>query len=198
MGIKNTVESYGTIAKILHWGTAALFLAAYGSYYYRHWFTEEKTPENISALQVRLSIGVTIAVVVVLRVLWRIANRTPDLEPGTKLEHMAAHAGHYALYAIMIIMAITGYLGTGANTNYFFMFEIPQFQNTPIFEFVVNNTLDMTFEEFEKPIDFIHKDVFGAWIVWLLILGHILAALYHHFVKKDRTLKKMTNSKRIS
>ncbi len=117
MGIKNTVESYGTIAKILHWGTAALFLAAYGSYYYRHWFTEEKTPENFSAIQVHFSIGVTIAVVVVLRVLWRMANRTPDLEPGTKLEHMAAHAGHYALYAIMIIMPITGYLGTGANTN---------------------------------------------------------------------------------
>jgi cytochrome b561 len=84
------------------------------------------------------------------------------------------------------------------NTNYFFMFEIPQFQNTRIFEFVVNNTLGMTFEEFEKPIDFIHKDVLGAWIVWLLILGHILAALYHHFVKKDRTLNKMTNSKRNS
>ena len=47
-------------------------------------------------------------------------------------------------------------------------------------------------ETFENPIDFIHKEVLGAWLVWMLIAGHIMAALYHHFVRKDRTLKKMT------
>jgi len=93
---------------------------------------------------------------------------------------------------MMIIMPITGYIGTGANTDYFFMFEIPQFQDTPLFEFLFSNVPGMTFEEFEKPIDFIHKELLGAWVVWLLILGHILAALYHQYVKKDRTLYKMT------
>ena len=39
--------------------TAALFLASYISVYYRHWFTKEKTPENWTALQLHLSIGVT-------------------------------------------------------------------------------------------------------------------------------------------
>ena len=50
----------------------------------------------------------------------------------------------------------------------------------------------MTFEEFEEPLDFLQKDIGGAWLVWLLILGQVSAALYHHFVKKDRTLRKMT------
>lgn len=168
MSIKNTAENYGTIAKWFHWLTAALFLGAYISVYYLHWFTDEKTPERFSSLQVHLSIGVTIAVIVVLRMLWRFSNRMPNQEPGSKLEHLAAHAVHYALYAIMIIMPITGYMGTGGNVDYFFLFEIPKFESTQLFESLVNNGLGITFAEFEKPMDFIHKDLLGAWVTPLL------------------------------
>lgn len=184
MGLKNTADSYGTIAKWLHWITAILFLGAYMSVYYRQWFTVKDTPENWNALQLHLSIGVTIGVIVALRIIWRITNRLPDPEPGSKLEHMAARFGHYLLYAVMIIMPITGYLGTGVNTEYFFMFDITSFKS--YFD------SKEAFKAFEKPIDFVHKDIMGKWVVWLLILGHISAALYHQFVKKDRTMKKMT------
>jgi cytochrome b561 len=195
MNIKNTVDNYGTIAKWLHWVTAFLFLAAYVSFYYKHWFTEVKSPESFTVLQLHLSIGMSIAIIVALRIIWRIFNQLPEPEPGKKIEHIAAHIGHYALYAIMIIMPLTGYLGTGGNVNFFFLFEIPKFESTMLFQSVISNGLGMTFKEFEKPIDFIHKDLMGAWIVWLLILGHISAALYHHIVKKDRTLLKMTKGK---
>jgi cytochrome b561 len=53
--------------------------------------------------------------------------------------------------------------------------------------------MGLSFEEFEAPIDFIHKDIMGKWAVWILIAGHVMAAMYHHFVKKDRTLVKMTS-----
>lgn len=192
MGIKNSASSYGSIAKWLHWVTAALFVGSYISVYYRHWFTEEKTPENWTALQLHLSIGVTIAVVVTLRIIWRTVNRAPDLEPGTRLEHMGTHVGHYALYAIMITMPITGYLGTGANTEYFFMFDIPKFEDTQLFDALVSNGIVEVFKEFEKPLDFVHKNILGEWLAWILIVGHVSAALYHHFVKKDRTLRRMT------
>lgn len=196
MAYKNTAESYGLIAKCLHWITALLFLGSYISVYYRHWFTEAKTPENWTALQLHLSIGVSIAVIVVLRIIWRIMNRTPNPEPGSKLEHLAAHLGHYALYAIMIIMPITGYIGTGANTEFFFIFDIPKFEDTALFTSLVSDGLGLTFKEFEKPIDFIHKELLGEWLVWILIAGHVAAALYHHFIKKDQTLYKMTKSKK--
>ncbi len=195
MSIKNTANNYGVIAKWIHWVTAILFLGSYISVYYRHWFTEEKTPENWTALQLHLSIGFTIAVIVALRIIWRIANRVPDLEPGTRLEHLAAHLGHYSLYAIMIIMPITGYVGTSVNTEFFFMFDISKFEDTQLFVSLVSNGLGITFKEFEEPIDFIHKNILGAWLVWLLILGHVSAALYHQFVKKDRTLEKMAFDK---
>ena len=137
MFLKNTAHSYGTIAKWMHWLTALLFLVSYVSVYYRHWFTEEKTPENWNALQLHLSIGVTIGVLVMLRIVWKIMNRSPDPEPGTRLEHLAARMGHYALYAMMIVMPLTGYLGTGVNTEYFLLFDIPKFESTPLFEAVV-------------------------------------------------------------
>lgn len=163
--------------------------------YYRHWFTEAKTPENWTALQLHLSFGVTIGVIVVLRIIWKIMNRSPDPEPSTHLERIAAKLGHYALYAVMIIMPITGYLGTGVNTEYFFLFDITSFKETEYFIFNYSDV--MTFKEFEKPIDFIHKDIMCAWLVWIRILGHVSAALYHHFVKKDRTLRRMTGGSKV-
>ncbi len=191
MAIKNTAENYGVIAKSLHWLTAFLFLLPYCSVYYRHWFTEEKTPENWTALQLHLSIGISLAVVIILRVIWRNLNRAPEAEPGTRLEHLAAHVGHYILYAMMIVMPLTGYIGTGVNTEFFFLFDIPKFENTIVFQTLITDGMGLSFKEFERPIDFFHKEIMGSWIVWLLILGHVSAAMYHHHIKRDRTLLKM-------
>jgi cytochrome b561 len=191
MPLKNTAQSYGSIAKWFHWTTAGLFLASYMAVYYRHWFTEEKTPENWTALQLHLSIGVTIAVIVVLRILWKVLNQSPALEPGTRLQHLAAKSGHYAHYAVIIVMPLTGYIETGVNTEYFFLFDIPKFESTYLYNLLVTDGLGISFETFEEPVDFVHKNIGGAWLVWMLILGHVMAALYHHFIKKDQTLYKM-------
>lgn len=188
--LKNTTSHYGKVARALHWTTALLFLFAYMSVYYRQWFTVAETPENWTALQLHLSLGVSIGVLVLLRVYWRISNVQPDNEPGSALLHKAAHAGHLTLYAILIVMPLTGYLGTGVATDFFFWFEIPKFADTAMFKIAIEGWLGLTFEQFEAPIDFIHKKG-GEYVVWVIILGHAAAALYHHFKLKDRTLLKM-------
>jgi cytochrome b561 len=188
----NTAENYGRIAKWLHWTIALLFLLAYCAVYYRHWFTVKKTPENMIALQMHLSVGITIGVIVVLRIVWRIMNVQPKLEPGPRWQQFAAHSLHYALYAVMILMPISGYLGTGVANEYFYLFQIPKFEDTWLFDVWVRDSLDMTFKQFEKPFDFFHKEIMGSLVVWILIVGHAAAALYHHFRLKDRTLIRMT------
>ncbi|AWF81477.1 cytochrome B [Microbulbifer sp. A4B17] len=192
MTLRNRPDSYGSVAKWLHWLTALLFLGSYISVYYRQWLTEEETPANWIALQLHLSIGITIGLLVILRIIWRLTNPPPPLEPATPFEHFAAHTGHLLLYLVMIIAPLTGYIGTGVDTDYFFLFEIPKFESTQAFVAIVQDRMGMTFEQFEKPVDFIHKEVLGEWVVWILILGHALAALYHHYIKKDRTLLRMT------
>jgi cytochrome b561 len=191
MSLKNTAEDYGTVAKWLHWTIAILFIGAYCSVYYRQLLTEPKTTANAIAFQLHLSCGMSVLALVVLRIVWRLMNEPPKLEPGSRFTHLAAHWGHIALYVIMILAPITGYLGTGSNTKYFFLFEIPSFKSTRLFESLVASR-GLTFEEFEKPIDVVHKAILGEWVVWLLVVGHALAALYHHFVLKDRTLLRMT------
>ena len=142
---KNTERNYGVIAKTFHWLTALLFLGAYVSVYYRQWFTEEKTPENWTALQLHLSFGVSIGVLVLLRIIWRWMNRQPDEEPGTVLEHKAARFGHYALYAVMIIMPLTGYMGTGVATEFFFLFDVVKFSDTWMFTGLIEQGLGISF-----------------------------------------------------
>ncbi len=192
MHIKNTVEEYGSIAKWLHWITATLFLASYFTIYYRQWFAESEL-ENWSAIQLHLSIGITAGVVAILRLVWYFLNQKPESESGTRIQHLAAQVVHYTLYAIMMIMPVTGYLsianylssGRGSIT-FFLLFDITSFRDIQIF-----NLVGISLEELEQPADLIHSSL-GAWVVWILILGHLLAALYHHFIKKDRTLYKMT------
>ncbi|EHR39712.1 cytochrome b [Alishewanella jeotgali] len=193
--LKNSPTHYGKVARALHWLTALLFLLAYVAVYYRQWFTEARTPENWTALQLHLSFGVTIAVLVVLRLYWRLTNVQPEAEPGSALMQKAAHLGHLVLYGVLIVMPLTGYLGTGVATEFFFLFEIPKFADTWLFQTLVADGMGLSFEQFEAPMDFIHKQG-GAYLVWLLILGHAAAALYHHYHLKDRTLLKMLPPRR--
>lgn len=122
-------------------------------------------------------------------------NQTPDQEPGSKFAHFVERLGHYTLYLALILMPITGYMGTGVNTDFFALFEITKFESTSLYQLVVTNWMGLSYEEFEAPVDFFHKEIMGKRIVWLLILGHTTAAMYHHFVKKDRALIKMTTGK---
>lgn len=196
MALRNSTIAYGTIAKTLHWTTALLFLCAYVVVYYRQWFTEKDTPENIIAVQLHFSFGVTIGVIFLLRVLWVLYDQKPKPVSGSTLAHLAAKTGHIVLYLMILVMVVTGYMGTGANTHFFYLFEIPKFSDTWLYTNVIEEYwFGMTFKEFEKPLDFIHKDIGGALLVWMLILGHVIAALYHHYVKGDDTLKRMTTMK---
>ena len=167
-----------------------LFVALYASVYFRQWFTEPKTELNLSALHLHLSFGITAAVFVFLRVLYKLWSRPPLEVPGTPLEHLAAKSVHVTLYAVMIVMPITGYLGTGVDTDFFGLFDITQFRNTAMYDTVVRGWLGMNWQQFEPPIDFVHKNG-GAYFVWLLIGVHVAAALFHHIIRKDNVLRRM-------
>ena len=201
MQLKNTKESYGLISILLHWIIAFGFLGAYVAVYYRHWFSEGKfnpvetnlaeMNSNTIALYLHLSLGITIAVFVVLRVAWKFMNKTPDDVPGgSKREHLAAHVMHRVLYAAMIIMPITGYMGTKLDTNYFFLFSIPKFNDTQLYHLLVEQLLQTDWKTFEGVMDAIHKNG-GAFVIWALIAIHAGAAIYHHRVRKDMVLRRM-------
>ena len=190
MKFKNTEYSFGLIAILLHWIVAAAFIANYLVIYYSHWFVTPKTDLARSLFSYHTAIGVSVVVFVVLRIVWRLMNPQPKAVPGTKFEHFAAHSAHVLLYFVMIVVPLSGYFGTGGPSQLFFFIEIPRFADTAIFSTLVEGWMGLSWEQFEAPMDFIHKQG-GAYVVWVLVLAHVGAALYHHFIRKDVVLKRM-------
>jgi cytochrome b561 len=181
------LEKYTRTAIILHWTIAALFLASYVTVYYRRWFTEPRTDGNMTALQLHLAVGITVAIFIVLRIVWRLRTPPPAELPAPAWQQRSAHLAHMALYAFMVMMPITGYLGTGVGVEYL---GIPKFEDTWLFQTLVADGLGLTFKEFEVPMDFLHKNS-GAYVLWVLIAVHAAAAIYHHAILRDATLKRM-------
>jgi cytochrome b561 len=112
------------------------------------------------------------------RMIWRWSNPVPQAEPGTKKwQHTCAQLAHYGLYAIMFAMPITGYTMSVAGGHEVDMFGIA----VPS---VMPNNHDLA--------SLAHSA--HGWISYAMIglVGlHVVAALWHHLIRKDRTLTRM-------
>jgi cytochrome b561 len=97
-------------------------------------------------------------------------------------------SAHAALYVILIVMAITGYLGTHQSAG-FYLFIIPSFRDTAIVGWF-SSTWHFSWEEFEKSPDAIHR-LIGKRLAWLIVSLHVAAALLHHWIRRDGTLTRM-------
>lgn len=184
-------HAYTSVAKWLHWTIAGLFLAAYVTIYYREWWAESDLADRV-AIQAHFTIGYTIAALVAVRVCWRWSHRPPAPHATHAVHRLAVRLVHVALYGVMIVMPVTGYLtiadyvssGPGS-IDFLLMVELTFLKGIEPFE-----PLGLPLEALEDPAHRIHA-LLGAWIASLLIAGHAAAALYHHLVRKDGTLRKM-------
>jgi cytochrome b561 len=192
VGYRNTHDAFGSVAKALHWLIAAFFLCSYASVYYAIVFTVDGMRANDIAVQLHITCGILVAGLILLRIVWRHGNVRPTLPPGPALEHLTARIIHASLYACMILMPVTGYLGTYRDAEWL---GLPNFGRTAAFEWIAER-FDTRWEAFEVPMDFLHRDVGGSKLVWILIALHVGAALYHHFVRRDGTLLRMLPSRR--
>ena len=190
----NTKHGYGLVAIVLHWIVAFAFLANYFIVYWRIWFHEPRSDFGLTLLSTHAAIGISVLVFVVLRILWRAINTQPDNAPGSRLEHLASHAAHAVLYLVIALIPLTGYLGFGGPSDFFFSIEVPSFKDTWLFNTLILGFMGISWESFEGVMDFIHKQG-GAYVVWVLIAVHAAAALFHHIVRKDEVLVRMINPK---
>jgi cytochrome b561 len=172
---------------VLHWIIALLFLGVYSAFYYREWFTQRGDPAHLTSIRLHFTFGISIGIFVILRIIWRFTHRPPDLLPAPRLERFAAHAVHGLLYLFMIGMPLTGYLGTKGGGGYW---GFPAFPDTALYQWLVTDTLGLTWDDWRKPFGAFHF-FSGENLVWVLILIHIAAAVYHQFLKRDRLMQRM-------
>jgi cytochrome b561 len=188
--IRNTDMSYGSVAKWLHWLTALLILVAYLLVLYLDLVLHGEGPKRGPVIRLHKAVGASILIFIVLRLWWRATNPSLKLpESMPKWQITASHFSHFSLYALLIAMPISGYLGNGSGVS-FGIFAIPGFAKTAFGTWTLD-LMGMTFEEWEVPFDYFHYQIVGPFILWVIIAAHAAAATYHHYVEKDDVLKRM-------
>ncbi|MFT2097011.1 cytochrome b [Marinomonas sp. 2405UD66-6] len=192
--IKNTERSYGSVAKWFHWLVALCIISAYVIIYYKLWFLDSDDASYRSMLSIHVAIGFSVIGWASLRIIWKFMNPQPKMPDMPKWQSMSAHGMHGLLYFFMFAMPISGWFGFGGSVNYGF-FEIPSFRNTGLGQWILD-LFNTEWDVWEKKWDFFHKDVSGPWILWVLVVAHVGAALHHHIVKKDNTLTRMLPGKK--
>ncbi|WP_316232127.1 cytochrome b [Bradyrhizobium sp. SZCCHNR1051] len=192
---KNTTMEFGAIAKLFHWTGAAAFIAAYAVVYYVIWFMDDTSPDALPVLNVHWVLGMIVGLSVLPRLLWRLVNVQPDQPHASHAEAWLAHAAHWGLYVLLILMPLTGYIGTDAATD-FGAFALPNFRETALFGWI-ETRWGISWEAFEPPVDAIHH-VVGKGIAWIVVALHVAAALFHHVVRRDGVLTRMLPGRSVA
>jgi len=173
--LRNTEDSYGLIAIILHWVVALIvvFLFALGLWmvdltYYDPWY--RRAPD------IHKGIGILLLPTLLLRLAWRQINPTPRPEPTlTPMERRASATAHGLLYLLLFSVMFSGYLISTADGRAIDVFGLFQVPAIPI---GIPNQADIA--------GYIHFVLAIATISLATI--HALAALKHHVIDRDRTL----------
>lgn len=170
-------QTYTKVAVALHWIIAFLIVLNF----FAAWSAEGMPkPEEMQIMANHKAIGITILILSVLRILWRIAHRPPPLSASiARWEAVLARTVHSLFYFLMIGMPLTGWamVSTGGKpVSVFGLFDMPAL---PVGS---DKATGGTFHE-------VHE-IFGT-VFMILIALHVLGALKHQFINHDGTLARM-------
>jgi len=190
MGWRNTTERYGNTAMVIHWLSAAavIFMLVLGLVMHEMSADDRFLGmDQFAAYQLHKSIGFTILIVALFRLIWRWLNPTPPLPDTLKTwERWAARITHGALYALLIAMPIVGWVMVSASP-----WQLP----TILYGVIELPHLTGPSEPLEMAMMNLHATL--AFVFIALLVLHIGAALKHHFILKDDTLKRMVPGTRL-
>ena len=174
MHLRNSLAEYGLISKLLHWLSAILLLVQIplGFYLVDLDFGEERI--NIENIHVIL--GLIIFYVVIIRLINKILNPNPKLNPGIfKGQVFLAKMNHILLYLAILSITISGILKKLFNGETLFLF----FKEIQIED------------NFELADQFYNIHILSNYVIIALIGIHLMAVIIHRLFFKDNLLKKM-------
>jgi cytochrome b561 len=170
-------EAYSNGAKLFHWVVVALVVIQFGVAWTMPGFHRGKTVVGLSAWH--LSIGATILAVMLARLAWRLGHRPPPppraLPPALRA---MSRITHYLLYTLLVLIPLLGWTNASARGLHVALFGI-----VPLPALVPTGS----------PLGNALGDVHAiAAIILLVVIGlHVLGALYHAVILRDRTLQRM-------
>lgn len=175
--LKNSTQSYGILTKIFHWLMALLIIPQIVVGYVMI-FVTNTNPQKWVMYGLHKSFGFMLLILIILRLVWRSFEQEPmpplDIP---RWQTSVAKWNIYLLIALMVIMPLSGILMSllgGYDVKVFDFFTI-----NAITKKTVMGGLSAEFH------------CYGGYIMSAAVTAHILAALYHHFIRKDNILKRM-------
>jgi cytochrome b561 len=180
--LRNRDDAWGAVAKTFHWLFAVVILAQLV-------LGKVADDAKLSPLKLDLfvwhkSIGVTLLLLAVFRIAWRLANRPPSaISAGTRWEHWAAMASHTLLYVLMIAVPISGWWVSDTSRipfKAFWLVPVPDL---------------LTADKAASQVAGLVHGILTKTLLVLIAL-HLAAALRHHFILRNDTLRRMMPSRR--
>ena len=168
---------YTTIAIALHWLIALLIFCNFPLGLY----LEELalSPSKLKLLSYHKWVGVTIFLLVVLRLVWRATHVPPPLAATIpRWQQLVAHGVHFLLYVLLFAIPVSGWLmssAKGVPVVYLGLVQLPDLVGK-------DKELGELLEEVHEVLNFGMLALVGM---------HIAAALKHHFINRDDTLRRM-------
>ncbi len=169
-------ESYSRVSRVLHWLTLALLIILFGL----GWsFEDYPQPTRGELLGLHKSVGILVLALTILRLVYRWTVGVPALPPGLPAwQNWAARGLQYGLYGLLVLQPLLGWIGTdaaGRPVSVFGAFDLP--------------VLLAPDKELRHQLFAAHGLV--ATIILALVAIHALAALYHHYIRRDNVLRAM-------
>ena len=169
--------TYTRTAKSLHWLMALLLIGLLALGFYMH--DLPLSPEKLKLYAWHKWAGVSAFLLVLLRLSWRLAHTPPPLPASMpRTMQLAAHAGHLLLYVLMLAIPLTGWLMSSAKG-----FQTVWFGVLPIPDLIGKDKAT------GELLALVHKSLNLLFVA--AILGHVAAALKHHFIDRDDVLTRM-------
>ena len=166
---------YDGVAMSLHWLTVALVLTQFAL---AETWSDFARPTRHTMIVAHMSFGILLTAVIAARIVWRLIPGH-QMPPGVAgLVELASKSVHYLLYAMLAAEAVLGFVlrWSGGESMSFFGLQIP-----PIIPKVSHPTHEL--------IGDLHH--WNGWAIIILAAGHAGAALYHHYIVRDRVLSRM-------
>ncbi|HEY8050971.1 MAG TPA: cytochrome b [Ramlibacter sp.] len=161
----SAIRRYTRVAIALHWLLAAALLAQVLLGWWMLGIPKSPPGVRASWFNVHKSIGITIALFVFLRIVWRSTQGVPDADLGPAWQRAAARTMHRLLYLCMAVMPLTGFLGSS-----FTRYPIRYFGR-------IVPTPHADWPAAKEAMAAIHVTV--ACVFVALIAAHVLAAAWH-------------------
>jgi cytochrome b561 len=175
-GRASAMQTYTRVAIALHWTIALAILCNFLLGVYMSGLAI--SPAKLTLYSYHKWLGVTIFMLVLVRVAWRLGHRPPPLPPMPAWQRSAARASHVLLYLLTLAVPVAGWLFSSASG-----FQTVWLGLLPLPDLVAR---DRQLADLMKAMHWYLNLTMLA-----LVVVHSLAALKHHFVDRDDVLSRM-------